>query len=370
MAKNGFRAFDSDMHVFEPADLYTQYMNPKWEERIPRGAQRKKHGMTRYFLGDGSPIRPPSEVVNFHENRMADRFNESLARDYDNVSQLAAMDKEGLDVAVLFRTSPLHTNESFEPEYANDLCKAWNDWMADFCKANPKRLKASALITLHDVDLAVKEAKRAVKNGAVGLSLCPEPINGKQIHDYYFDPLWQEAQDMNIPICFHPPARPQQSQVSQDRFEGHPNQALLVNPLRNPIEQILAVSAFCAGGVLERFPKLKVAFLEGNCSWLPWLMYRIDEYWEMQGKMADIPLRQKPSEYFRQQCFISVDVDEALVRNVIDTMGDDNIVISTDYPHIDCRWPHALEEFLSIPISEQAKRKILWDNCAKLYNQD
>ena len=91
MAKNGFRAFDSDMHVFEPADLYNKYMNPKWGDRIPRGAQRKKHGMTRYFLGDGSPIRPPSDVVNFHENRMADRFDESLARDYDNASQLAAM---------------------------------------------------------------------------------------------------------------------------------------------------------------------------------------------------------------------------------------------------------------------------------------
>jgi predicted TIM-barrel fold metal-dependent hydrolase len=224
------------------------------------------------------------------------------------------------------------------------------------------------LITLHDVSLAVQEAKRAVKNGAVGLSLCPEPINGRQIHDRYFDPLWQEAQEMNIPICFHPPARPQQPQVSQDRFEGHPNQALLVNPLRNPIEQILAVSAFTAGGVLEKFPKLKVAFLEGNCAWLPWLLYRIDEYWEMQGAMADIPLRQKPSEYFRQQCFISVDVDEALVKNVIDYMGDDNIVISTDYPHIDCRWPHALDEFLSLPISEPSKRKILWDNCARLYN--
>jgi predicted TIM-barrel fold metal-dependent hydrolase len=87
----------------------------------------------------------------------------------------------------------------------------------------------------------------------------------------------------------------------------------------------------------------------------------------MQGAMAEIPLRQKPSEYFKQQCFISVDVDESLVRNVIDTTGDDNIVISTDYPHIDCRWPHALDEFLSIPISEQSKRKILWDNCARLY---
>jgi predicted TIM-barrel fold metal-dependent hydrolase len=368
MSKNGFCAFDSDMHVFEPADLYTKYMNPKWGERIPRGQPRTKHGMTRYFLGNGKPIRPPSDVVDFHESRMADRFNESLARDYDNISQLAAMDKEGLDIAVLFRTSPLHTNENFEPEYANDLCKAWNDWMVDFCKADSRRLKGSALITLHDVDLAVKEAQRTVKNGAVSLSLCPEPINGRQIHDRYFDPLWREAQEMNILICFHPPARPQQPQVSKDRFEGHPNQALLVNPLRNPIEQILAVSAFTAGGVLERFPKLKVAFLEGNCSWLPWLLYRIDEYWEMQGAMADIPLRKKPSEYFKEQCFISVDVDEGLVKNVIEYLGDDNIVISTDYPHIDCRWPHALDEFLMTPISEQSKKKILWDNCARLYN--
>lgn len=76
MSKNGFRAFDSDMHVFEPADLYTKYMNPKWGERIPRGQPRTKHGMTRYFLGNGKPIRPPSDVVDFHESRMADRFKE------------------------------------------------------------------------------------------------------------------------------------------------------------------------------------------------------------------------------------------------------------------------------------------------------
>ena len=80
MAKNGFRAFDSDMHVFEPADLYKKYMNPKWGERIPIGKPRTKHGMTRYFLGDGKPIRPPSNVVDFHENKMAERFAESLAR--------------------------------------------------------------------------------------------------------------------------------------------------------------------------------------------------------------------------------------------------------------------------------------------------
>jgi predicted TIM-barrel fold metal-dependent hydrolase len=328
MAKNGFPAFDSDMHVFEPADLYTQYMNPKWGERIPVGRPRTKHGMTRYFLGDGKPIRPPSDVVNFHENRMAERFNDSLARDYDNVSQLAAMDKEGLDIAVLFRTSPLHTNESFEPEYANDLCKAWNDWMADFCKADPKRLKASALITLHDVDLAVTEARRAVKQGVVGLSLCPEPINGRQIHDRYFDPLWQEAQEMNVPICFHPPARPQQPQVSKDRFEGIRTKRF-GQSLRNPIEQILAVSALRRRRA-RTFPGLKVAFSKaiaaGSLAAL-----RIDEYWEMQGDGRHTA-ETKPSEYFRRNVYFGRR-RRALVKNVIDYMGDDNIVISTDYPH-------------------------------------
>jgi predicted TIM-barrel fold metal-dependent hydrolase len=68
-----------------------------------------------------------------------------LARDYDNLSQLAAMDQEGLDVAVLFRTSPLHTNENFEAEYANALCRAWNDWMADFCKADPRLRRRDCL---------------------------------------------------------------------------------------------------------------------------------------------------------------------------------------------------------------------------------
>jgi predicted TIM-barrel fold metal-dependent hydrolase len=278
------------------------------------------------------------------------------------------MDAEGLDVAVLFRSAPLHTNENFEPEYAMDLCRAWNDWVADFCKEDPRRLKPAVLITLHDVNLAVQEARRAVNDlGAVGLSLCPEPINGRLIHDRYFDPLWAEAEGLGVPICFHPPATPQQPQVSS-RFIGHPNQHLLVNSMRNGVELILAASSFCAGGVLERFPKLKVAFLEGNCSWLPWLLYRLDEYYELQGELADIPLRHKPSEYFRQQCFISVDVDEALVKQVIDYLGDDNIVYSTDYPHIDSRWPHAVDTFCSLPgISENSKEKIFWDNCARLY---
>jgi predicted TIM-barrel fold metal-dependent hydrolase len=84
-----------------------------------------------------------------------------------------------------------------------------------------------------------------------------------------------------------------------------------------------------------------------------------------------VPLSRKPSDYFLEQCFISVDPDEYLVTDVIKRIGENNLVVSTDYPHIDAHFPHAIDEFLEIDgLTEDNRRKILWDNCARLYNLD
>jgi predicted TIM-barrel fold metal-dependent hydrolase len=216
------------------------------------------------------------------------------------------------------------------------------------------------LITLHDVDLAVEEARRAVtKRGVAALSLCPEPINGKRIHDRCFDPLWGEIETLGVALCFHPPARPKQEQVANKLF-GHPNANIVALALRNPVELILAVSEFCAGGVLERFPKLRVAFLEGNCAWLPWLLYRLDERAKLHGPLADVPLSKPPSDYFLRQCYISVDPDEHLVSDVVKRIGNDNLLVSTDYPHIDSHFPHALDEFFELEgLGDDSRKKIL-----------
>ena len=311
MARNGLKILDSDMHVFEPHDLYLKYMNTKWGDRVPRAEPRKRHGQVKFKFGDGRPLRvsgidaiPAAPKTDARvesspgEAKVAQRYEKSFRRDYDPVSQPEAMDDEGLDVAVLFRTFPLHCDDSLEPEYANDLCRAWNNWIADFCKENNQRLKPSALITLHDIDMAVDETRRAVKElGAVGLSLVPEPSNGRHIHDRTFDPLWAEVERLGVAVCFHPAASPNQEQVARS-LAGHPNDGVLVNVFRNPVELMLAVGKFCAGGVLERFPKLRVAFLEGNCSWLPWLLYRLDERWDLRKEFAGEPLSLKPSDYF------------------------------------------------------------------------
>lgn len=383
MARDGYKILDSDMHVFEPYDLYERYMDPKWGERIPRGKPRTKHGQIKFTYADGRPLRPSgtqalastapkpnSGESSPGEAQVAHRYAKPLARDYDAVSQLAAMDDEGLDVAVLFRTFPLHCDDSLEPEYANALCRAWNDWMADFCKADPTRLRPSALITLHDVDLAVDEARRAITQlNAIGLCLVPEPSNGKHIHDRYYDPVWREAEKLGAPVCFHPAASPNQDQAVH-RFRGQSNEAVLINAFRNPVELMFAVGSFCAGGVLERFPRLRVAFLEGNCSWLPWALYRLDERWEMRKDYCNESMSMKPSDYFLRQCFISVDVEENLVGDVVKRIGDDNVVISTDYPHADSHWPDAVNHFMAMEMPSRSRKKILWDNCARLYGVD
>ena len=97
------------------------------------------------------------------------------------------------------------------------------------------------------------------------------------------------------------------------------------------------------------------------------LLWRLDEHWERQGDVYTTDLTMAPSAYFKRQCFASVECDEEPVKYVIDWLGDDRLVFSTDFPHGDSKFPRAVESFLQLPISEDSKRKILWDNCAAYY---
>ena len=382
--KSGLKIMDSDLHVIEPWDLYLNYMDPKWGDRVPRakepvGDWSYHRGMRAEFTDaagmpvrkgpDGSRVTAKSLGVWRRGARIDHHYAEANKRRFDAPSTLDAMDVEGVDTAVLFRTRPLQSDESQEPAYAIDICRAWNDWCSDYCSSDRDRLKFAALISLHDVDLAVEECRRAVTDrGAVGVCMNPEPINGCLLHDSYFDPYWDELERLGVPACFHPTPFPNQEHVS-NRFFGVPNQALLSRAFANPVELMMAAAELCSGGVLQRHPRLKVALLEGNCTWLPWLLYKLDELYEKFGQDADVPLEEKPSHYFMRQCYVSVDVDETGVDDVVNRLGDENIVFSTDYPHTDGEYPFATQTALTTlgALSESSRRKVLWENCARLY---
>jgi predicted TIM-barrel fold metal-dependent hydrolase len=135
------------------------------------------------------------------------------------------------------------------------------------------------------------------------------------------------------------------------------------------VELMFAFASMAAGGVLERHPGLRCAFLEGTCGWLPWWLWRLDEAWEKFGPGSEVQISKLPSEYFFRQCYIATDADEKVLPQVVEAIGDANIVVSTDYPHSDGLFPHAISEFVALAgVSDTTKSRILWDNCARLYN--
>lgn len=369
--KNGFKVLDSDMHIIEPPDLWERYTDSAFKHLAPRGSSKSITDLD-IFHPDGrmwgrAPERSHLRVGGGQNAAQNDeRYKDHAARGYSNECQIEAMDAEGLDVATIYPSRGLHAlgEPDLDPRLAAAVARAYNDWLYDFCKLNPSRLIGVAMISVFDIGDAVVESRRAVKElGFRGVFLRPNEVGGRNWHDPYYEPLWHALEELDIPLGFH-----------EAIFSGLPQVGsqfglnfMLRHAYCHSVEQMLAVGSFCGGGILERHPKLRVAFLEGNCSWLPWLMYRLDEHWEQMGDVYAPELTMAPSGYFKRQCFASAEADEDPVKYAIDYMGNDRIVFSTDYPHGDSKYPNSVDRFLRIDISDEDKRKILWDNCAYIY---
>jgi uncharacterized protein len=369
MAKQGFKVFDSDLHIMEPPDLWERYIAPEFRSMAPRGRTSDNVRDLGLIFPDGEPAGrrtagTPPRGHNYEKNQKL--YRDHARRGWTPEVQLEAMDVEGIDVAVLFPSRGLSvlTHPDREPRFAVALARAYNDWMFDFCQADTKRLLGAGMLSVYDIRDAVEEARRVVEElGFRTVFLRSNIVNGKSWHDPYYEPLWETLEELNIPIGFHE-ATGSRSRQSGDHFE--PNFGLR-RVYAQPFEQMLGLGSFVAAGILERHPKLKVAFLEANCSWVPWLLWRMDEGYEREGDVFMPELTMKPSDYFKRQCFVSVEPDEGPARYMIEEFGSDQLVFSTDYPHGDSRYPAAVDSFLKLPLSDDDKQKILWDNCARFY---
>ena len=380
--KNGFRVLDSDFHVMEPSDLWERYLDDEWKSQAPTFKKDPRFpNSSPSMIVQGKAIPASSNDVMAVKTRLdlhtrmrehSSHFELALERGFDPETHIQAMDIEGVDIGVLYSTRgrQIIAHDDLDPRYAIALCRAYNNWLYDFAQRDPRRLKLAAQLAFHDPELAAEEARRAVTElGAVAVIGSPNPVNGRHIHDRVFDPLWAELEKLRVPLTLHPTGRSSLRDDIGQRFLHHPAYGPISHALRNPVESMLGFASLSMGGVFERFPKLTVAILESTCGWIPWLLWRLDEQWEKFGPGCDVELSAKPSEYFMNNCYIAADVDEEVMKLVIDQIGDDLIVLSTDYPHDDSLFPHAVDSFLALnQIGESTKRKVLWDNCARLYH--
>jgi predicted TIM-barrel fold metal-dependent hydrolase len=365
--KSGFKIMDSDMHLREPADLWDKYMEAEFRDQAPKILSSTTRSSAMVLL-DGKILQgyqPTYRGGIFDATRIDDEIADYRARGFDAKTQLQAMDREGLDVAALYPSIGLGImmRDDMDPKLGAAIARAYNNWLYDFCQTDPKRLKGVAMLPLHDPNEAVKEAQRAVaKLGFVGAFARPEPVRNLPWHSRYFDTVWSALQELGVPLGFHSATAAGEVPQIGDRFGDN---LLLRHVVSHPMENMMAMADTIGGGVCERHPKLKLAFLECYCGWASFLLHRMDN--AMAKGRFPTAGKLKPSEYFKRQCWISTEHEKELPM-IIDLIGDDNIVFSTDYPHGDSDFPEAVEEFLEMKgVSKESQKKILWDNCARLY---
>ena len=391
MAREGYLILDSDLHMMEPDDLWARYLDGPYKANPPRflGGQQQAltpspedkanadtiMGMEVQGLAIPAFGTQMGATVSSRELRRRSRarhphFNVARARSFDAPSTLMAMDIEGIDVAVMYGTRgrQILCHDNLSPDYAAALARAYNDWAADYCKTDPGRLKFAAQIAMHDVKLAVEEARRSVNElGAVAVIGTPNPVNGQHLHDDAVEPLWDALEELNIPIGFHPTGNSSLKDDAGARYVGHANFHPIAHAIRNPVELMGAIASLTSGGVMERHPQLRAAFLEGTAGWLPWWLWRLDDQWEKFGPGCERSLSMLPSEYFRRQCYIALDVDEEPAVHAVNDLGAEYFVVSSDYPHSDGAFPEAMQQFFGLALAPEQRKKILWDNCARLY---
>jgi predicted TIM-barrel fold metal-dependent hydrolase len=378
MTKDGWLVADSDMHIFEPPDLWQRYIAPEWKHAAPIGLSElrrdmrvkvKSHVLLR--LGTLRPSRPGDVWKAQQESP----YNKAEEQGWSPESQREAMDAEGLDVAVLYPTRGLFVlgldtkqmmgTDGLEPEFAAAIACAYNDWLFDFCKPYPTRMLGAGMVAPHDVTSAVAETRRcATELGFKAIFLAPGTVGRRQWHDPYYDPLWAECEKLDVAVGFHGGG---QNHLKPDFSLEVFDRLMMWHTFSQPLGIMAAAVSVTAGGVCERFPKIRFALMEGNCSWAPWLFYRLDEHYEWLGAFEAPDLTMKPSEYFLRNCWLSVEADEETATQYVDRFGDDNLVFSTDYPHADSKFPHAVDAFRALPLPEASKKKILWDNWSRLY---
>lgn len=331
---------DGDGHLMEDANLWIEYIAPEYRAVAPRLVPD----------GDGARLMMDGRLFPIHKGPgvgrpLGLRYHSWRGRVYDHLSpdpairdqrpevRLKDMGEMGIDVAVLYPSVGLHVTAGTEdPDFALACAKAYNDWLHDFCRADPRRLIGIAMLPLQDVNHACRELDRAVsKLGFRGAFIRPNPIRGRGLDDRYYDPLWAEATRLGVPINTHEgtgtPTVPAAGIMQFDNF-------FFTHSVSHSLQTMVAFAQIVAGGPMARHPGLKVAFLESGCGWLPFWLDRLDEHYEMHAEWVPW-LERPPSEYFQEQGFIGVEADEKMLPYVIERFGAGKCLFASDYPHWD-----------------------------------
>jgi hypothetical protein len=361
---------DADSHV-EECEATWSYLEPKYRDRRPIHLNLSgTPGLPRndsYWLIDGRIHARPGMPGS---TQSGSPVSSTLARGksftlgsqtLDDVPQrLRDIDKFGIDISVLFPTAVL-THLTPDPDFEAALMRSYNTWMAGVCKQRPERLKFAAVMPLRSVPEAVAEVKRAKDLGAVGAAVYGT-IDQRMLHHRDLDPFWAAAERLEMPICVHTGWSHPGLKWSIDSVFG-------AHTISFTLPVMMGFFSFLGGGILDRFPRLRVAFLEAGADWVPYLVQRLDHYFASERLAGWWTPERSASEYLRDcQIYFTCEAEERLLPQVLEFAGEDRIMMSADMPHAEARENAVSEIEKRTDLTREQKARILGKNAITFYS--
>ena len=379
-----------DDHILEPPNLWVDRVAAKDRDRAPHMVE--EGGQQCWVYEDKRmPTSGLSAVVGKAKEEFSPEplnYDEMRPGCYDPVARLEDMDRSGILASLCFPTLPRFCGQLFyeatDREFGFTCLQAYNDWhIEDWCGAAPGRYIPLVLIPIWDPALAAKELERCAAKGATAFCFSenPEPLGLPTIHDpdRYWDPVLAAANDLQMVACMHVGSSSTMPVISTDA----PG---LANLTFGAIRAAGTMLAWLFSDVFERFPELKIALSEGNIGWMPYFIERAEQVIDKQRHWA----KNTTTAFYQNHVAtkqLMADLDHLDVRATIrehifgcfieessglrslDIIGEDNVMVETDYPHSDTTWPNciAVAKQLVSGLPEATQYKILRGNAERLY---
>jgi len=393
-----YELISADCHVdlcWLPTDLFTANASREMRDRMPyvtEGPHGPMWTTTRGAnlgvvngMGSAGRVYVPGKI--HRADRMAatglyDDGRRGIRRLTDPHLRVKDQDRDGVQAEVLYGVLGASSRLN-DPEAAVEVMRIYNEWLADFCAAQPGRFGGLASIPNNPIEAAIAEVERVAKRGGLaGLDIA-NSADLKPLWDPHWNPLWEVIDASGLPLHFHTVGGYVPDHIRKIMLIGSdPTRANAVDAPR--VELPVARAAFATNitafqinmasvltsmifsGTLERHPNIKLVLGESGIGWIPYVLWRMDAEWEDQFK--DLSLTMPPTGYWKRQCWATYQTDPIGVK-LLDELGVDKVMWGSDFPHPDGVWPDSREyiqrELGHLPAD--VRRKITCDNAARLY---
>jgi predicted TIM-barrel fold metal-dependent hydrolase len=305
-------------------------------------------------------------------------YADAIPGAYDARARLEYMDDLGIWAQVLYPNVGGFGSQVFLKVPEADLklacVRAYNDFLAEWSKADSRRLIPIAATPFWDVKATAAEVERCARLGHRGVLFTGEPhvFGLPRLYDHYWDPLWSAASDAGLPISFHIGSSDLGDELTPEQTKA---EGVAINSARVGAKLFLAngghILDLLFSGVLERYPELRFVSVESGAGWVPFVLQSADYQFERMAVRKERPdLKLRPSEYFRRQVYACCWFEHVPSEHVVQSLGADRIMFETDFPHPTSIYgpdvPATIRSSLG-HLPADVQRRILWSNCQELY---